>query len=288
MGRETVRQAARPWSRSGLLGTVFAGGFLVWLVAVGVGFVLQDRLVFAGAAFGLGVDVPDPQTGGWVVRTMPRADAPPLTLWTRPGTAPWALLIFHGNRAHPAAYQVHADEAASRGWHVIAPVYRGYAGSPGTPDAAGVRADVRAAWTFARRTLGLRADHIVVVGHSLGGALAAGLAAEVPPRFLVLESTFDSLGAVIVDHAPFLPAASLLRDPFDSAAALRGRSVPVLQTHARHDPVVPFARGQALHDVVGGGTFVVTDARHHLPPIATDPEARAAFAALLDAVSARR
>ena len=62
----------------------------------------------------------------------------------------------------------------------------------------------------------IRPDEIIVFGRSLGGAVAAGLAARVSPAAVILESTFTSIKE-LGKHILSLPARFL-----DSAGPLSG------------------------------------------------------------------
>ena len=84
---------------------------------------------------------------------------------------------------------------------VLAFDYRGYGRSEGSPNEAGVLADARAA-RMAGRASRLPKAEIVLMGESLGGAVAVDLAAEAPPRGLVLENVFSSLPDVAAYHYP--------------------------------------------------------------------------------------
>jgi hypothetical protein len=62
----------------------------------------------------------------------------------------------------------------------------------------------------------------------------------------------------------------LVRDPFDNLAALRRYPGPVLILHGRHDPVIPFAHGEALARAATRATLVEYPCGHNdCPP---DPQ----------------
>ena len=82
--------------------------------------------------------------------------------------------------------------------------YRGYGKSDGVPTAEGVLDDARAAMTKLCELTQLKDSNIVVMGESLGGAIAVQLAAERAPRGLILQSTFSSLRDVADVHYPQL------------------------------------------------------------------------------------
>ncbi len=128
---------------------------------------------------------------------------------------------------------------------VMAVDYRGYGDSDGTPTVDGVLQDVRAARTEAAQRAGIAESEIVLMGRSLGGALAIQSAKEVPPRGLIVESTFTKLEEVGRVHMGSL-AALVPNGRLDSLAALSEYSGPLLHSHGDADRVIPFSQGLRL------------------------------------------
>lgn len=134
---------------------------------------------------------------------------------------------------------------------VMAVDYRGYGESEGTPTVAGVLQDVRAARQETARRAGITESEVVLIGRSLGGALAIQAAKEVPPRGLVIESTFTTLEEVGRIHMGAL--AALVPDGrLDSMSTLAGYSGPLLHSHGDADRVIPYAQGVRLYEVATG------------------------------------
>jgi len=170
--------------------------------------------------------------------------------------ARFTLLFFHGNGGNVshrlASLRLFHDLGAS----VLLIDYSGYGRSEGEPSETALLADARAAWDLAVGQ-GARPEDVIIFGRSLGGAVAAGLTGElaaegVRPCGLILESTFTSAADMGVRRYPWLPVRRLIRDLFDSAAALAGVRVPALFAHSPGDEVVPFELGRALYEGYGG------------------------------------
>ena len=108
-----------------------------------------------------------------------------------------AVLFCHGNGGN-LSHRVDALKRLHRqsGVSVLIFDYRVYGRSNGKPSEAGCLADARAAraWLAARENI--PEARIVLMGESLGGAVAVDLAARDGARALVLESTFSSLPAL--------------------------------------------------------------------------------------------
>ena len=90
-----------------------------------------------------------------------------------------------------------------------------------------------------------RENQIVLMGRSLGGAVAVDLAAD-GARGLVLESTFTSMPEVGHATMPWLPVRSLMQTQFNSLAKIGNYHGPLLQSHGTADRLIPYAMGRQL------------------------------------------
>ncbi|HDS1733723.1 alpha/beta hydrolase [Pseudomonas sp. BP8] len=176
-----------------------------------------------------------------------RADAP-------------AILYLHGVRWNLTGQLFRIEQLHAMGYSVLAVDYRGFGQSRGElPSEATVYEDARIAW---ERFAQLQPDPAkrLIFGHSLGGAVAVDLAAELArqgqqvgapaaARGLILESTFTSLGdvaAVVADTA--LPVRWLLSQKFDSIDKIKDVGMPVLLVHGQDDRYVPSRFSQQLFE----------------------------------------
>ncbi|KAL2163343.1 hypothetical protein VTH06DRAFT_5400 [Thermothelomyces fergusii] len=113
-------------------------------------------------------------------------------------------LLLHGNAAQltqgrrPAHY--HSLTSLHSPYHLLTLDYRGFGLSSGTPTERGLILDAAAAVRWAVETAGVPPSRIVLVGHSLGTAVAAA-AAE---RFTLREG-WDFAGVVLVAGFGSLP-----------------------------------------------------------------------------------
>jgi uncharacterized protein len=195
------------------------------------------------------------------------ADGTYLHGWYVPCEKPRAVALFaHGNAgnlSHRADLLVRLQRM---GVAVLAFDYRGYGRSAGSPTEAGVIADGRAARTWLAKRAGVPESEIVLMGESLGGAVAVQLAAEAPARGLVLENTFSSARDVARFHYPWLPVG-LMRTKFDSATAIGKYHGPLLQIHGDADTIVPIALGRKLFEAANEPKklVVITGGDHNDP-----------------------
>jgi uncharacterized protein len=178
------------------------------------------------------------------------ADGVRLHGWYVPHAHPRAVVLYcHGNGGNVADWAGAARELHDRvAVSVLLFDYRGYGRSDGTPTEAGVLADARAARAWLAQRAGIAESQIVLMGRSLGGAVAVDLAANDGARALVLESTFTSLPDVGQTMYPLLPVRLLMRTELDSAAKIARYHGPLLQSHGTADRLIPYPIGRRLFD----------------------------------------
>ncbi|MBI6602921.1 MULTISPECIES: alpha/beta hydrolase [Pseudomonas] len=164
-----------------------------------------------------------------------------------------AILYLHGVRWNLTGQLFRIEQLHALGFSVLAIDYRGFGKSHGDlPSETTVYEDARIAW---ERFQVLQPDpqKRLIYGHSLGGAVAIDLAAElgqqspVPVRGLVIESTFTSLADVATAVAnTSLPVRWLLSQKFDSIDKIADIRMPLLVVHGLDDRYVPPRFSQQL------------------------------------------
>ncbi len=126
--------------------------------------------------------------------------------------------------------------------------YRGYGRSQGKPNERGVLADARAARRWLAEREGIAETDIVLMGRSLGGAVAVDLAAAHGARALVLESTFSALPDVAAHHYPWLPVRWVMRTRLNARAKIAEYRGPLLMSHGEADTIIPLDLGRRLFE----------------------------------------
>src|SRR5512143_260933 len=125
-------------------------------------------------------------------------------------------LFFHGNAGSIAQRIAWLPMLRQLGLNTLLLEYRGYGASSGTPSEAGMYRDAEAAWAHLMAARGSTPEDIVIVGESLGAAVAVQLA----PGALVVISGFTSVPALAADLYPYLPARALARFDYDSRSRI--------------------------------------------------------------------
>jgi len=244
----------RCWFR--LVGYV-AAAYIAWCAVL---YFYQDKMIFPAdmapppgpAAVRSTVPVTrlqlDLETGGrveaWYI------PAPEVSL-ENPGPA---VVFFHGN-AEIIDYQDHIVGGYRRlGCSMLLPEYRGYGRSAGKPSEKALVADAVRFYDQLVTREDVDASRIVFHGRSLGGGVAAQLAARRKPAALILESTFRSLA--IMAHEYFVPSF-LARHPLRTDRVVPEIDVPLLILHGANDTIIPVTHGRKLRDLAPPGTIYV-------------------------------
>jgi uncharacterized protein len=164
-----------------------------------------------------------------------------------PGTNRPVIAYFHGNGGHIGYRAERLRRFAREGYGVLMAEYRGYAGNPGMPCEAGLYIDAEAALDFLACER-IAPSRLVLWGESLGSGVAVYLAARREVAGVILEAPFTSVAAAAQHHYPFVPAAYLIRDRFDSLSRIGRLRAPLLVLHGERDTIVPVRFGRTLLD----------------------------------------
>ncbi|MFM2060234.1 MAG: hypothetical protein RLY71_4619 [Pseudomonadota bacterium] len=172
--------------------------------------------------------------GLWLAQ--PEADAP-------------VLLYLHGARWNVRSSAARMRRLHSLGFAVLGIDYRGFGASTDTlPSEAMAVEDARAAWDWLARTHPQRQRY--VFGHSLGGAIAVQLAAQVSDEAgVIVEGTFTSIPDVVSTMAwGWLPVRPLITQRFASVEKVAELGSPLLVVHGSEDRLIPPRLGRALFE----------------------------------------
>jgi hypothetical protein len=167
------------------------------------------------------------------------------------GEARGVLLFFHGNAGN-ISHRLDSIAIFNRlGLDVLIVDYRGYGQSTGRPTEAGTYRDAQAAWDYLRQARGVAADRVVIFGRSLGGAVGAWLASQLPadetPAAVIIESSFSSGADMARRLYPIFPARLLTRLKYPVVEYVARLRCPLLVVHSRDDEIIPYAMGQAVY-----------------------------------------
>ena len=180
------------------------------------------------------------------------------------------LLYLHGARWDVRGSAPRMRRMHELGFAVLGVDYRGFGrSSPDLPSEAMAVEDARAAWDW------LATQHPqtrrFIFGHSLGGAIAVHLAADVTDEAgLIVESSFTSIPEVVSTFKwGWLPVGPFITQKLDAGSRIGTVGSPVLVVHGDRDSLIRPELGQRLYDraaspkrfvLVAGGSHHSTNA----------------------------
>ena len=262
--KSLTRGRKRWWLRLPLCALLAYG---IWCTALYFG---QDRLLFrrdlvqpppseqlawASQAIRLELDIEgDGRVEAWF---LPAPNASP------EHPAP-AAVFFHGNAELIDHLSWFVGKYHALGCSVLLPEYRGYGRSAGQPSEAAIVADAVRFYDLMIQRPDVDRRRIVLHGRSLGGGVAAQVAARRKPAALILESTFTSVA--VMAHK-YLTPMCLTSSPFRTDLVLPELDIPVFIAHGTLDVVIPVENGRQLSKLAKRATYVEYVCGHEdLPP----------------------
>ncbi len=178
---------------------------------------------------------------GGDISTIPTSNDEQIAVLTRTiPDAPFTVLFLHGNQEDLSEVHDRLEVFEQLGFSAVAIDYRGYGRSDGTATEAGAYRDAEAAYTYLTETLHVPPSQIIVLGRSLGGAIAIDLAARREIGGLVVESTFTTAFRVA------LPVRILPFDQFTSIDKIGHVTCPVAVMHGTSDALISLRHGHEL------------------------------------------
>ncbi|WP_256830024.1 alpha/beta hydrolase [Pseudomonas sp. Pse1] len=197
--------------------------------------------------------------------TLTTADGVRLHAWwlpTKPGVAvKGTVLHLHGNGGNLPMHLGGSYWLPKEGYQVLLLDYRGYGLSEGKPSLPQVYLDIDAAFNWLGQAPEVQGKPLIVLGQSLGGAMALHYLAERPQRqaglkALVLDgvpASYRAVGQFALSTSwltwPLQVPLSWLVPDADSAiyAMPKIKQVPKLIYHSIDDPIVPLSNGIRLY-----------------------------------------
>ncbi len=193
------------------------------------------------------------------------ADGTRLHAWwlpAKPGVeVKGTVLHLHGNGGNVATHLGGSWWLPAKGYQVLLLDYRGYGRSEGSPRLPDVYQDIDAAFAWLDQAPEVQGKPVVLLGQSIGGALAVHYLSERPQRRDLLKAlVLDGVPASYREIARYSLSNAWLTWPLqvplswlvpDGDSAIRGigelKGLPLLIYHSIDDPVVPLSNGVRLY-----------------------------------------
>ncbi len=228
------------------------------LIAVSLFFLtIQDFLIFPGLYDSLlrGTKALPPKNIDAI--SLRAADGQEVVVWrmrdvTRKSKA--VAVFFHGNAEHLPHNVSMQQWLLGMGIDSYAVEYRGYSGrGSGWPSEQGFYLDAESVVAYSLKEEKIDANHLVVIGRSIGTGVAAYTAQKFSAGTLVLISPYSSLTKLVSEMPVFGLLAPLLKYSFPSreyVAALQNTCV--VDAHGRSDRTIPFEHSMTLKNSYHG------------------------------------
>lgn len=234
LGCATLDEKQRAW--------IFQPSDRAWGGSAALAQDMDDVWIDFGSAV---TEAPAKLHGLWLAAGGPRPDQSPV------------LLYLHGARWNVSGSAPRIRRMQELGFSVLAVDYRGFGKSTaGLPSEASAYEDARAAWDWLAAKYPDRPRYIF--GHSLGGAIAIDLAAQVDDeRGTIVEGTFTSIpdlaGTMSYGwlQGSWLPTA-LITQRFEAVKKVSKINSPLLVVHGENDNLIASALGRKLYDAAQG------------------------------------
>jgi uncharacterized protein len=238
----------RSWfHRIGRLCVIAVYAYLCVLLAL---LALEDRLLFHPTT--ADVWLPPPRGANIEDVNLTSADGTPIHAWwgAPDGWTPeqGAVLFCHGNAGNVSEWgQEIPIWQAYVHTGVIVFDYPGYGKSGGIPSEAGCYAAADAAYDWLVHERQVPSARILLIGRSLGCAMAIDLACRRSCRALILCSPFTYFPDLAQEKYPFFPCRWLAHNQFNNLHKIAGVRGPVFIAHGTADTLVPVSQGQCLY-----------------------------------------
>ena len=193
------------------------------------------------------------------------------------------LLYLHGARFNVTGSAFRARRMQELGFSVLSVDYRGFGKSSAElPSETMAVEDARAAWAWLGQQYPGRPRYIF--GHSLGGAIAIELAAQVNDEAgTLVEGGFTSIPDVVSSYKwGWLPLGPLITQRFEAVKRVAEVGSPLLIVHGSEDRTIAPELGKKLFEAAKGKKRfeLVEGGSHHNTNAVGQPQYRVALADL--------
>lgn len=215
---------------------LFRSALLIYLLILAYVFLFSDRMIFLPPSPGY-VDSEE------VIKVTTADDVRIAAIYLFDPAAEFTILYSHGNAEDLGTVRWTLEQIHDRGYSVFAYDYRGYGTSGGRASEKGAYRDIEAAYDHLTGELRADPSKVILMGRSVGAAVALDLAAKKQVAGIILESPFLTAFRTVtrIRLAPF--------DKFKNIDKIGKVSCPKLFIHGTSDSIVPFAHGKKLFEM---------------------------------------
>ena len=161
------------------------------------------------------------------------------------------LIIYYGGNAEEVSNNLFDLEKYEKE-SLLFMNYRGYGKSTGNPSQANIFSDALFIFDHFSDTYSIPSTNIILMGRSLGTAVATYVAKLRHIKAVILISPFDSLVNIAKEHYPVFPVKLLLKHPFESVQIAQEITSPMITIIAGQDRIISNERSVILVEHWGG------------------------------------
>ena len=174
------------------------------------------------------------------------------------------LIIYYGGNAEEISHNLFNLENYEKE-SLLFMNYRGYGRSTGSPSQSSLFSDALFIFDHISDIYSIPSTNIILMGRSLGSAVATYVAKQRHVRAVILITPFDSLVNIAKEHYPFFPVKLLLRHPFDSVQIAPEITSPMIAIIAEQDRIIPNEQSVNLveHWGMKSHYVIIKDANHN-------------------------
>ncbi|MEA3354166.1 MAG: alpha/beta hydrolase [Campylobacterota bacterium] len=219
--------------------------FIAYVILAALMFIFQYKLIYYPSK--TIINTPKDISLEYEDVTFLGSDGTKLFGWYIPKKGAKSTILFmHGNGGNISNRLDSIKLFNSLGLNLFIFDYRGYGKSEGSPSEQNSYDDAKSAWDYLIDQKGSNANQIIIWGRSLGGSIAAHLAAHTKPKGVIVESSFTSAVDIASKAYPYIPKI-LVRFKYDTKEYVKNINSPILIIHSVDDKMIPFKHADILY-----------------------------------------
>ncbi|MGB2578601.1 hypothetical protein AAIR98_000520 [Elusimicrobium simillimum] len=161
------------------------------------------------------------------------------------------IILSHGRSAYDFTLLPLIGILRGQGNTLVAYSYSGYGKSTGKPSEKAIYQDLQSVINAVKKQFNLTDKDIILMGHSMGGAVAIDAASKNAYKALIVGSTFSSIRDVQRYQSIEKPALSMLallplKHKMNSAAKVAKVKTPFYMFHSKDDTIAPYYMSEKL------------------------------------------
>lgn len=172
------------------------------------------------------------------------------------------VVFYHGNAGSACDRAFLKPLFKDANYSAIIVEYTGYSNDPRTPTKALLEENIKHVVDFIEQE---EITETVVIGESLGSAMACYHSTQMPVAQLLLLSPFETMVKLVQEKYPLFPVALLLKDQYNNADNLKDFTQSISIIHGSQDQLIPIHHARKLFDGLSSSakTFVPINGAGH-------------------------